>query len=133
MKGQKTRTSPDWVRMEQNDQPLSACIGVVSGEVQSSIGVSSLNGRPQLMNVQTWFFESSAMECNLPQLGRVTSEGERCVADIHIDIRDCANGIRHEEPMWFRCLFILHREALAIESGAFSIQRTFATLRLLLV
>jgi len=65
------------------------------------------------------------MACSLPQLGRDSSEAWWFVVGVYIDIRDGANGIRHEEPMWFRRLFVLNRKSLAVESWAIAIQSTF--------
>lgn len=66
--------------------------------------------------------------CSLPQLGRVLSEG-KSVADTHIDAPDITNGVRHEDLIGFRCCFVLHGEALAIETWALSVQGTFGHVR----
>ena len=47
-----------------------------------------------------------------------------CVADMPIDTPGSANGIRHDEPMWFRCFLLLHGEALAVEKWTFTAQGT---------
>jgi hypothetical protein len=62
--------------------------------------------------------------CILPQLKRVSLEDKWRVADICIDAPDTANGIRHEEPMGFRCWFVLQSEAFANESWALAVQGT---------
>ena len=66
--GHHTYTSPDPVRTAQNEKPVSAWMGVVSGEEQSSEGETSRIGQPQSLNIQTVELASRATEEIEPQL-----------------------------------------------------------------
>ena len=68
--GQYTSTSPDSVRMAENDHPLSTWMGVVSGIDLSTSDELRRNGRPQDVKVHMSEAASIAVVCKRPQLKR---------------------------------------------------------------
>ena len=65
--GHHTKTSPDFVRREENAHPHSICRGTKSGSL-FKIEEDNRKGRPQFVNVQIAFVRSKHEECKRPQL-----------------------------------------------------------------